>query len=244
MMKYKIILYILVIIYADRLFAQGGTSTVAMGEEFAAFGGTPVKRMDTRAYQSYSNNQVLGSPYFLPDWHKGEVITSDKQVFSDGFMFSYNKFLQELFIRTTDSSTTLLGDKNRINGFTLTDGDKQYHFANSSLFSSAKPFVYYQVLVYDSSKITLLKLVFTSFVKADKNDMMKLKEGDIFDAYVDNNLYYIVKGGGAPVPIELKSKSFRKVFSDLRIDSKKYMDAHYGPFDEDYLIALVRQLNQ
>jgi hypothetical protein len=100
------------------------------------------------------------------------------------------------------------------------------------------------VLVYDSNKLSLLKYIKTTLVKADYHDMMKVKEGEVDDAFVDKDIYYIVKADGILQPVELKNKSVKKVFSELNLPYQKYMNDHYQPVNEDYLIDMVKQLNQ
>ena len=74
--------------------------------------------------------------------------------------------------------------------------------------------------------------------------MMKQREGDIYDSFVDKYIYYIVKDRGIPEPVQLRSKSLKKAFADLKIDPEKYMNEHPEPVDEDYLINMVGHLNQ
>ena len=74
--------------------------------------------------------------------------------------------------------------------------------------------------------------------------MMQMKEGNIYDAYVDKYTYYIVKGNVNPQPVALKLKSIKEVLSDLGLNANKYIHDHYGPVNEDYLIELVKSLNQ
>lgn len=197
------------------------------------------------AFQSYTSNQVNGSQFFIANWRPGKVVLMDKESFNEGLMFCYDKVRQELFIRPKDSAVILQGLKNQIYSFSLYGADgKQYHFVNSSLFTNENPEVFYQLLVYDSTRLSLLKYTMTNFVKADPTDMMKVKEGDIYDSFVDNYSYYIVKDHSVPETIQLKSKSLKKVFADLKINPQKYMNDHPGSIDEDYLIDMVRQLNQ
>jgi hypothetical protein len=138
-----------------------------------------------------------------------------------------------------------LANKDEIQSFSLKDEQgKQYNFVNSKLFTDETPRVFYQVLVYDSNKLSLLKYIKTTLVKADYHDMMKVKEGEVDDAFVDKDIYYIVKADGILQPVELKNKSVKKVFSELNLPYQKYMNDHYQPVNEDYLIDMVKQLNQ
>jgi hypothetical protein len=46
------------------------------------------------------------------------------------------------------------------------------------------------------------------------------------------------------VPVQLKSKSVRKVFTDLGVNPDKYLNEHSGGIDEDYLVEMVTELNK
>jgi hypothetical protein len=244
-MKYSFFLSILFFI-SNSIFCQE-TNNLSMSQELSAMSKQPqlAHTMTSSAFQSYASNQVNGSQFFIANWRPGEVILMDKESFKEGLMFSYDKVRQELFIRLKDSAAILQGIKEQIYSFSLVGADgKKYHFVNSSLFTNETPEFFYQVLVYDSSRLSLLKYTKTTFVKADMTDIMKVKEGDIYDSFVDNYTYYIVKEHGVPQIVQLKSKSLKKVFADLKIDPQKYMNDHPGSIDEDYLIDMIIQLNQ
>jgi hypothetical protein len=81
-------------------------------------------------------------------------------------------------------------------------------------------------------------------VKADKTDMMKQKEGDIYDSFVDKVTYYVSKGNGQLETLTLKTKALKKTFSEMNINIDKYVNEHTGAIDEDYLINLVTELNK
>jgi hypothetical protein len=243
MKKSSIILPALLISSAS-LSAQ--VTNVAMGQEFAELAAHQGYASNGfSAYQNYTSGQVNGSQFFLPVWTKGEVVTIHKETFNENLQFIYDKVRQEVFIRKNDSSLILLTNKDEIESFSLKDdGGKRYNFVNSKMFTDEKPEVFFQVLVYDSTKLTLLKYIKTALVKADYHDMMKVKEGEVNDAFVDKFIYYIVKPDGILQPVELKNKSVKKVFSELNLPYQKYMNDHYQPVNEDYLIDMVKQMNQ
>jgi hypothetical protein len=242
-MKNKMSLAILLLCTANA-FSQAGSNSITMSNEFAmlaAHGGTG---SNFSTFQSYSNNQVNGSQFFLPDWSNGEIALNNKEVFNNGILLAYDKVRQELFIKQQNAPDILLGTKDDINTFSLKDAGKEYHFVNSSVYSKVKPEVYYQVLVSDSSKLTLLKYTKGTFVKADKNDMMKQKEGDIYDSFVDKVTYYICRENGELQQLQLKTKALKKTFTDLNINIDTYVNEHTGSVDEDYLISMVTELNK
>jgi len=242
-MKNKIILAVLLVCSVSA-FPQAGTNTAGMSNEFAmlaAHGGSPTS---FATFQTYSNNQVDGTQFFISDWRKGEIVMNNKETFNSGIMLAYDKVRQELFIKQESTPDVLLGIKEDINSFSLMDAGNKYNFVNSSVYSKNKPYVFYQVLVSDPSKLTLLKYTKGTFVKADRTDMMKQREGEIYDAFVDKVTYYISQGNGEPRELQFKTKSLKKTFAELNINIDKYISEHPGSADEDYLISMVTDLNK
>ncbi len=112
-MKNKISLVILLFCTVSA-FSQAGSNSITMSNEFAmlaAHGGTG---SSFSTFQSYSNNQVNGSQFFLPDWSKGEIALNSKEVFKKGILLAYDKVRQELFIKQQDAPDILLGTKEEI----------------------------------------------------------------------------------------------------------------------------------
>jgi hypothetical protein len=241
----KTVIFPALILSAVAVNAQ--TTNVAMGQEFqelAAHGGLSGKGF--ASFQQYTSGEEHGSQFFFPEWTKGEVVTTRKEVFNEGMQFVYDKVNQELYIRKADSSLVLQTNKDEIQSFSLKDDNNvQYNFVNSKLFSDDKQQVFYQVLVYDSSRYTLLKYIKTKFQKAPMTEMMNQREGNVYDGYVDKYVYYILKPDDLNLhPVQLNPKNIKKVFGELEIPYEVYMNAHIEPTDEDYLVKMVRQLNK
>ena len=222
-------------------------TNVAMGQEFAELAAHQGYASNGfSAYQNYTSGQINGSQFFLPGWSKGEVVTIHKEVYNENLQFIYDKVRQELFVRKKDSSLILLTNKDEIKSFTLkNDQNEQFNFVNSKFFIEDRPEVFYQLLVFDSAGISLLKYIKTTLEKADMRDMMKVKEGDVDDAFVDKNTYYIIKPKSLLTPVQLKTKSLRKSFEELGINVEAYLNIHpQGFIDEEYLIEMVKHLNK
>jgi hypothetical protein len=230
-----------VLLFPSIIFCQNSANPVSIHQEFATMATT---HENSSSLQTFSTNQVDGSQFFLPDWQKGELALDNNEVFNKDIFFAYDKVRQELFMHLKDSTAILLGDKDRIKSFSLKTDTRQYNFITSARYSDARPLVFYQLLVDDSAKLTLLKYTSASFVHADKTDMMQMKEGNIYDAYVDKYTYYVVKGNVNPQPVALKLKSIKQVLSEMGINADKYIHEHSGAVNEDYLIGLVKTLNQ
>src|SRR5450631_2585751 len=85
----------LFLLFTSTVYAQNGTTGIAMGQEFselAAHGGLSGKGF--AAFQSYSSTDVRGSQFFFPDWTSGELVTNRKEVFNTGLQFLYDKVRQ------------------------------------------------------------------------------------------------------------------------------------------------------
>jgi hypothetical protein len=242
-------LFILVLLVPASVFPQTQTvrnslttQGLTSGHEFDVFqkaGGGGLS-----AFNTSPSGDVRGTQFFLPDWSKGEVITIRKEVYGDDLQFVYDKVRQELFVRKKDAEPILLANKDEIKSFSLSDENRaQYNFVNSKYFSDERPEVFYQVLVYDSSKLSLFKYTKTSFVRGNPNDMMKQKEGAIYDEFVDKIIYYLEMGKGELKTIQLKSKSIRKVLDELHINADAYLNSHPERPDEKYLTEMIRSLN-
>jgi hypothetical protein len=244
-MRYHILLFS-AFLASTVVFAQNSVNGVAMGQEFKelsaqasipSYHGNP-------ALQSYASSEVNGSQFFIPGWVNGEVITKRKDVYNSGLQFLYDKVRQQLFVRQKDSSLIVQTNIDEIQSFSLTDEKGQlYNFVNSSLFSNERPEVFYQLLVFDSARLTLLKYTKTNFVKADPTDMMKQREGNVYDAFVDKYTYYLVWQKGPLNPVQLKTKSVEKAFANMHLNPDAYLKEHYQPVDEDFLIAMTKQFN-
>jgi hypothetical protein len=242
-MKKSAIILPALILSSAALSAQ--VTNVAMGQEFAELAAHQGYASNGfSAYQNYTSGQINGNQFFLPDWSKGEVVTIHKEVYNEPLQFLYDKVRQEIFMRKKDSALILLANKDEVASFSLKDDQgKQYNFVNSKMFTDETPEVFYQVLVYDSAKISLLKYIKTILMKADYHDMMKVKEGEVNDAFVDKYIYYIVKADGILQPVELKNKSVKKVFGEMNMPYENYMKIHYEPVNEEYLVNMVKELN-
>ncbi|MEO8861507.1 MAG: hypothetical protein ABI358_08795 [Ginsengibacter sp.] len=193
--------------------------------------------------QTYSTGEVKGSQFFFPNWTTGSVTTKSNQVISKNYLFLYDKVRQQLFIKQADSSVILTGEKDQISGFTL-NGDQVYNFVSASIYDPSDQTNFYEVLSSDSKGYSLLKLVKANFVKADQTDMLRMKDGDIYDKFVDDISYYISYDNGIPKKITFKEKSIAKAFPAVKEKLTAYFDQHDGQSgNENFLINVVKSFN-
>ncbi|HEY2349687.1 MAG TPA: hypothetical protein VGH64_11750 [Puia sp.] len=243
-MKKSAIIFPAMMMSVATLSAQ--VTNVSMGQEFAELAAHQGYASNGfSAYQGYTSSQINGSQFFLPEWSSGEVITIHHEIYSQDLQFMYDKVRQELFVRKKDSAMVLLTNKDEVKSFKLkNDRGEEFTFLNSKFFDEERPEVFYQLLISDSAKLSLIKYIKTTLEKADTHDMMKVREGEINDAFVDKNTYYIVGSKGSMVPVQLKYKKLKESFAELGNNAEPYLKDHpQGVIDEDYLIAMVKELN-
>lgn len=219
----------------------GGNPVLMSGNEFNMYEKAGGGGID--AFSTAPAGDVRGSQFFFSDWSKGEVVTIRKEVYGDDLRFVYDKVRQQLFVRKNESDPVLLTNKDEIQTFTLIKGDSVHIFVNSKFYTADRPEVFFEILVFDSSKISLFKYIKTTLVRGNPNDMMKQSQGAVYDEFVDKNIYYLVKGKSGLVPVQLKLKSIKKAFEELDINCEAYLNSHPGTTDEKYLVDLVKSLN-
>jgi Holliday junction resolvase RusA-like endonuclease len=94
------------------------------------------------------------------------------------------------------------------------------------------------------SKYKIYKDLGTTFIKASFVTNGITSSGNNYDEYKDDAVYYVVKQGGQPQKIELKSKAIKTAFAAEADKVKKFFSDNEGDVDENYLKALGDYLNQ
>lgn len=194
--------------------------------------------------QTYNTGEVGGSQFLFPTWTSGSITTKSDKLFSNNYSFLYDKVRQELFIKQAGSPVILQAEKDQMNAFTLNYAGKTYHFVPASFYDSSDKTDFYEVLENNSDGYSLLKLNKAKFVKADQNDMERMKDGDIHDKFVDDISYYISYKNELPEKIIPKEKKIEKAIPDAKEKIAQYFDQNSNkPVDDNFLLGLVQSLN-
>ena len=189
---------------------------------------------------TFNSSSIKGTRYLFDDWHTGSVTDENNNTVSTNYAFNFDKINHDLYAKyLTQVNMSVLIDKSKIKRFTIGD----YSFINSTLINPDQKGWFYQVLVEDGSKLSLYKLVKTSFVRANPADMSNVKNGNFSSEYVDNISYYIADGKEFN-KVNLTANNIRKV---LKAHSEKvnkyYSDNRAKDVNEDFLTDLIRFLN-
>lgn len=217
-------------------------NTLGMRQEFQNITGFGQRQTGFEGIQTYSNHQVTGSPYFTDNWARGSVTSIINQTISNGYVFLYDKVKQDLFFKAADSNISFVADKNQVKTFTIST-DKAHVFFPASQYDPALKDNFIEVIV-QNDKYSLLKITRTTFEKSNPNDMIKMKQGDFSDRYVDHVTYYIYHNKELKKLTALKEGSLRRLLKD---ESAK-VDAFFNRYennelDEELLITLINSLN-
>lgn len=233
----KIIILPAILLFSTAVFSQ--VESAQIGGEFRQV----MSNGGVNGIQTYGTGEVKGSQFFLPTWTSGSVTTKSNQVIRKDYSFLYDKVRQQLFIKWKDSSVILLAEKDQISSFTL-DGDKSYNFIPASVYNPSDKTNFFEVLVSNNDGYSLLKLIKAKFVKADQTDMLRMKNGDIYDKFVDDISYYISYKNGLPQEITHKEKKIEKAFPLVKEKISNYFNENNNKsVDDGFFTGLVQSLN-
>jgi hypothetical protein len=215
-------------------------SSVGMKSEFKEI--ASMGRIQSgEGFQTYNSGNVKGSQFFNETWSTGSVTGTNKVVISNNYLFLYDKVRQELFIKPNDSNLIVLVDKNQILSFTI-NTDRAHVFYKSSLYDPSQSGNFIEVLV-QNDRYSLLKIIKTDFVKANKNDIEKVKQGEFNDEFVDHLNYYIFSNNKIE-KINLSEYGIRKVMKMEKTKVDDFFSLHQNDeVDESLLINLINTLN-
>ncbi len=222
-----------------QVFSQ--ISSVGMSNEFKQI--TRFGKMQTgfEGLQTYHSGNVKGSQFFNDNWSVGSVTTTDKEVFNNNYLFIYDKVRQELFLKPKDSDVVVLADKSQIYSFSIFT-DRMHNFQQALLYDPNQKGNFFEVLV-QSDKYTLLKLIKTTFEKANTNDMEKVRQGNFEDEFVDHVTHYLYHNHKLQ-KISLNENSVRKALKDLQSKADDFLNLHSNnEFNEQLLINLITTIN-
>ncbi len=208
------------------------------------------RAITSSSIQTYSSNEIIGSQFFYPSFSKGSVTNYSNEFFSTNYLFLFDKVRQELFIKYTlaknNDAEILLADKSQIKRFSIYT-DKEHLFLSSFLFDSTNNKYFYELLQGSSlQKISVLKLVQTTFVKMDKADMQKMKDGNFSDEFKDKISYFLSFESSKPKEIKLSKKNILLVIPDNKKNkaNQYFIDNPDMIIDELFLSNFVTFINQ
>ena len=208
---------------------QWGSATRNQNFDFS--GATFVKRKD----------DTQGSIYFFDNWVHGYFIKqSDSLAQNPVYLYNYDKLTGSLVI-TQDKVNSLEVDAAQYKAFVLFD-------------NSGNPYVFSKMPIIDNNhfvevlstgkKYSIYKSIKTTYKKADFSTNGMSSSGNNYDEYIDEFTYYVVKAGGQPQKLSLRTKSIKTIFNDDADKVNKFISDHANDdINDSYLSQLGDSLN-
>ena len=166
---------------------------------------------------------LRGTPYFLPNWNKGEIEMVAGQHYRD-VPIKFDAYRQHLILlRTWVGNDSIIVNADQVKSFQLKSNDGQlYVFRHIPTAKTSDELLkegYFLVLY--QGKSALLKRVLKSFKKADYKD--PYANGTRYDEFRDAISYYILKPDQSLEKVKLSEKSIIETLNDRSDDLKAYV---------------------
>lgn len=185
---------------------------------------------------------LRGTPYFLPDWNKGEIELVNEQSYPE-VPAKFDAYRQQLVLKQTWlSGDSIVVDAERVKSFQLRSSDgRSYRFERiptAKTNETALKEGYFLVLY--KGETALLKRVTKVFKRADFKDPYS---NDVrYDAFKDAFAYYVLKPDRTLVKVKLSKKSLLEVLTGKGDALKTFLDQrNVAVKTEKDAVALVRQ---
>jgi hypothetical protein len=237
-MKKLFSLFLSLFIYADFVYCQ---TSVSIGNDLKGLMATGGSVGNT-VVSSFNSPGIKGKRYVFDTWTPGTIISADGNIYSSKYSFNLDKINQDLYaVADSNYNSVFILDRSRIKRFNAGN----LSFINSINLHGNVPGYFYQILVDDSTKFSLYKLTTTKFVKANPNDIMNARTGNVENEYIDDVKYFISVSNGDLKKINLNESNIRKTLKANGEKVDNYFSTNsFKSVDEAFLVDLIQSLNK
>ncbi|WP_420151616.1 hypothetical protein [Spirosoma sp.] len=204
-------------------------------------GSTPYTMILTRD-QRYEG--LRGSPYFLPEWNKGQIEVISGKHYKD-VPIKFDASRQHLILRRTGvTNDSIIVDANQVKSFQFTASDGQFYvfrrFPDAKTDDAALREGYF--LVLHQGKTALLKRIAKTLKKADYKNPYS---NDIrYDEFLPVTTYFLLKPDQTLSKVKLSDKSLIEALGDHKEELKAYAkQENLTVKDENGAIQLITKYN-
>lgn len=192
------------------------------------------------AISTFSRSDVKGARYLFEQWTPGSVTAYDNSSYSNNYKFNFDKITQNLYAQyEPQGNISVVVDKSKVKRFAIAG----LNFVNGSTIDQNNNNLFYQLLVEDSTKISLYKLTKTRFVRANPADMSNMNNKNFSSEFVDDITYFI-RYNNVLNKINLTESNVYKVLKSKSDKLNSYFTMHSNKeIDEQFLVGLVKYLN-
>ena len=189
--------------------------------------------------QNFANTSIKGSKYFEENWETGSVTANTGELINNNYVLLFDKQNHDLYVKEKTGTEIILLDKKQVKQFSIGN----HTFLSGSLVAG-EPDKFYEVLAGKENGIALYKLINTKFIKADKQDLERIKRGDFDDEYRDDITYFIKLPNQPLQKIKLNENSLLKVLPDESKRIKEFFNNRgNNEIDQKFISALITSLN-
>ncbi|MCX6217180.1 hypothetical protein [Spirosoma sp.] len=185
---------------------------------------------------------LRGTPYFLPDWNKGQIEMTAGQNYTN-VPIKFNAYQQQLMLlRTWAGSDSIIVEPSLVKRFTLKNNEGQtYLFERLPNAKTSDQVIKdgYFLVLYEG-KTVLLKRIAKTFKPADYKNPYS---NDVrYDAFRDAFSYYLLKPDQTLTKVKLSDKSIIDALGDKKDELKAFVKQEnlYFKTDND-AITLVKK---
>ena len=232
--------FMLVVFLIHSTNATGQTGNLSLSlQEMTSTNGINVKNQSW-ALAGATKENTVGSPYFLDNWAKGDVLFKNKTFVPEpDAILNYDKMHKKLILKKSGTEVLEI-DMSGIRSFHLQANQKTYNFL--LIDSSSADFA---LEVYKNNHYSLYKIINTKFFKADFVSRGIETSGYKYDRYVDENTWYIFQGDKNLVSFtDVNRASLKKVREAIPKSKSFLAENEPDDYKESYLIKLVDFLDK
>lgn len=185
---------------------------------------------------------LRGSPYFLPEWNKGQIEMASGQHYKD-VPIKFDASRQQLILlRPQAGNDSIIVNANQVKSFQFTSNDGQFYVFRRypAAITDDESLKEGYFLVLHQDKSALLKRVMKSFRKADYKSAYS---NDIrYDEFRPAYSYYLLKPDQTLIKVKLSDKAIIETLGDHRNELKAFVKQEGLTFkNEDDAIQLVKK---
>jgi hypothetical protein len=183
-----------------------------------------------------------GSRYLLKSFVTGLYIDNNYKIVVDSTrLLNYDKINGQLIIKL-DTRNYLTVDKEKVLAFALKTREGSYIFLNVPILSKTD----YFLLIANGPKYSVYKSVKTKFTKSHYTNNGLIENGNNYDEYQDEDIYYRIDEQNNVARIfELKKKSIREAFALEKEKTEEYFVKHKNAeIDGGFMRDFIAFLNQ
>jgi hypothetical protein len=230
----KHLIFLVLVVIAQVLWAQGGDNQGVSKENFNNF--------QTNLPKDNPDKDIRGSRYSTENYTAGELVMNNGKRFSKELTFKFDEYFNNIQIKFENGKETVLF-YNTVDSFRLFVGDKVVNYVKANVPTESEMNKFYQV-IYAGANYQLIKLPKKTVVNVDNRDAFG--SGEQFKKFENKDVYFLKKGNDkAFEKIKISKKALLEALPSKKEKINKLFDtsAFKGLLDDAKLMALFAAID-